>query len=820
MEQTTDRSGLETAKAQDNQTPPAETGASSDQVLQLQKQIEQLQQQLKSAEAAKETEKAASPAPADDAKTDAPEAASEKPLAAPADEPASCEPAAPAAEEKAEEATVLADKAKDKDDGEESAKKESTLFTGSPAVDKAPEQDLKKATKSLFSKFKNKGSKNAGQDAEEGAEEKKPEPEETPRVHHGLFRALAKAAPLVLLFILMLVSWTPLLTTDFLCPEEVKNVQVILAQHGMSLLPHAEGNVLLPVYGWAAAALAALPLPFVKTLPLISFAGAAVCLIGLCCLARTFRLGSDTMLASGIILLCLPLFLGMANCVGPIPFACGLSMIAMSLLCRAWMKEFDIAGMVAGYIFAVLALLSGGLYFGLVPVVSGLIFALWRGNLARMRAADALAGFICFIALPLLWLGILILFGKDVPTEALLEAMFSAPSGAVFSGRISKACLAFMPFLLVLLTISWPTLFKNLIKNIRASRSENASAYLWIAIVLGIVLALLAARTFDIFLVVCLAALLAGRALLNLSVNATRAFFILTGLALLAATLGLLALVVPFVNELVVGLCPHFASLVPQDFIHEVNRESLLITVPLALLPFLAALIIAHVAWRSRTAAAPLLTCLACVLVLAQPVGLFVMPYKVSQMTTLKMTDAQELAAAAGLDAKPDADSSAAEQPAQPAEKPQEQPQKFVPSGAAADPGTGSGSSSSDSQIVRPTLQAPDIILSPEEEKPAETKAPAEGSKPEAKPDEAKAAPETPAEGSKPEAMPEEAKAATEAPAEESKPESAAPQEAKPAEELPADQAKPAEIPADKPADGTAKPEEKPAAQEPAAGTL
>ncbi|MDO4840045.1 MAG: hypothetical protein Q3990_05155, partial [Desulfovibrionaceae bacterium] len=490
-----------------------------------------------------------------------------------------------------------------------------------------------------------------GKPVEDKPEEKQPQEEETPQEHHGLFQGLAKVAPLSLLIILAMVCWMPLLTTDLLCPAEADNARVLLAGQGLSLLPHAGSHVLMPVYGWLGSALASIPLASpVQFLPLAGFAGAAVCLIGLCILAAALKMGRQVMFGAGLLLFCLPIFLGMANFVGPIPFACGISMIAMALLCRAWMKESDLACMVLGNVLAVCATLSGGLYYGLVPVVTGFIFALWRGDIARLRKKDALAGFIVFVALHLLWLGALILFGdKAITSDMVLASLIGVPYAAVFCDSITRIVLCFLPFLLILLAVSWPKIFRNLAKDIKASRKENGSAYLWIALVLSFVFSCFAAHAFDIFLTLCLLALLTARALLKLSVFGVRSFFILTGILLLGTTLGLLALLVPFFNELAVGICPQFAALVPAEVHADLERlwaGHTLISLLIALMPLLSALVITHVAWRSRTAAAPLLTSIACIVVLAQPIGLYCMPQLATQMASAKLTDANALLAA------------------------------------------------------------------------------------------------------------------------------------------------------------------------------
>ncbi len=637
-------------------------------------------------------------------------------------------------EKPAEEVTKAASSAGDADS---CAAAEKVQEQGLQAKEEAKEED----------KVQEKVEEKDQEEVQEEVQEEKPEEEPVPQEHHGLFRGLAKIAPLALLILLAMVCWMPLVTTDLLCPAEADNARVLLAGQGLSLLPHAEGHVLMPVFAWLGSALASLPLASpVQFLPLTAFAGAAVCLIGLCILAGALKMGRQVMFGAGLLLLCLPVFLGMANFVGPIPLACGISMIAMALLCRAWMKESDLACIVLGNLVAVCATLSGGLYFGLVPVVSGFIFALWRGGLARLRKKDALVGFIVFLVAHLIWLGALICFRDEaITSDMFLAGLLGIPYTAVFCDSLKKICLGFLPFLLILLALSWPQVFKNLVKGIKASRKENGTAYLWIALVLSFVFSSFAAHAFDIFLTLCLLSLLTARALLKLSVFGVRCFFILTGVLLLGVTLGLLALIVPFFNELAVSICPQFAALVPAEVHADLERlwsGHAVISIIIALMPLLSALVITHVAWRSRTAAAPLLTSIACVVVLAQPVGLYCLPQLATQMASAKLVDANAL-----LDEKKDTAT-------EPVFTPKEQPSQPADTVAPAEPA------------------APAEEAKPEEEKPAESAA----SVVQAKPEEAK-----PAESAAPaaEVKPEEAKPAeSAAPATEAKPE-----EAKPAED-------------------------------------
>ncbi len=582
--------------------------------------------------------------------------------------------------------------------------------------------------------------------------EKKPAPaDDGPREHNGFFRGLAAGAPVILLLMLALVCWTPLVMGDLVCPKEADYLKILSGVHGLNLLPHSADLAIMPVLGWLAWAVSLIPLPELWQYPLLSFAGAAVCLLGVCVLCGCAHLGRNVMFGSGLLLLCLPLFLGMASFIGPVPLACGLSLMAMGFICRGWMRNFDLGGMVIGNVLAALAVLAGGLYYGLVPVLAGLIFAVWRGNMQRLRNTDAVAGVVVFVAALLVWFGCLILFGDNVSTEMLWPALFTTQDTAAFINRLIIAAVAFCPFLIIVVTVSWPRIIAHSVSNVRASRSENASAYLWVALVLAIAGAFISAQTFDIFLALCLMAVLTARALLSLGRFGTRSFFILVGLILLGVTLAMLSIFVPDVRHIVLPMIPALTAVLPADFADFAVRfwqSETYLCLGLCLMPLIAAAVICHVAWRARTAAAPLLVSAVCVLVLAQPVGLLLPPVFAQEVPLFKLE-----AAAAILSGLSEAPAAPAEAPAAPVTEPAPAETPAAPAEAPAAP----------EAAAEPAAPAEDAA-------PAEAPAAPEAAAEPAAPAEDAAPAETPAAESADDAAPAEAPAAapageTEAPA-------------------------------------------------------
>lgn len=448
--------------------------------------------------------------------------------------------------------------------------------------------------------------------------------------HNGIFRTLASMGPVTMLILLACFTWAAVWLGDMACPAEVKNLGVIKGMSGLDLLPHSADKALLPVWAIFAWGLGQLPLPFMDQIysPLVSYLGAFIALAGLGIFSVGLRLDRYVTLAAGLVLLSLPIFMGAANFFGPVAFSCGLSLAAMGILCRCWMKNFDIVGMIVGSALAGAAALSGGLIYGIVPVLAGLIFALWRGNMARLRNTDAVAGVVVFVIILLGWYtGILL--GADVDNATVMSALMGNHDLSELTCSMILAFACFMPFLVIVLSVAWPRVLIGSVSSLRASRHENGAAYAWISLALALLLLIIAANKADFMLAVCIMAVLCARSLMNLGRLGIKFFFFLFSLCLLAITLAALSLTVPMVGDIILPIAAGFGITVPEvikPIITEISVMGTVATIVLPLLPLLAALVIMHVAWRSATAAAPLLTTAIAFAVIAQPFTLMLAP--------------------------------------------------------------------------------------------------------------------------------------------------------------------------------------------------
>lgn len=457
--------------------------------------------------------------------------------------------------------------------------------------------------------------------------------------HNVVFKALAQAVPVSFLLLLAALCWMPFFKGDLFCPQEVTNMGLLASLGAYPLLPNTGGSVAMPIFPWLAKLLADIPLPHGMATPLTSFLCSFLALLGVWGLTRCSRLGSMTALAAGLLLFCTPAFLALSQFFGPVSLACGFALLSLGLLGHAWMQEKDVPGMFVGHLLAVAAGLTGGFYFGLIPVLSAFVFCAWRGSFRRARNMDALLGFGLYVFLFALWAGLTVIFTKGIAPADVLRSLVKLPdfSNSSWWRPFAVYIGGSLPLLLILLCASWGRILRNLGKDVLASRRESGSALLWIALCISLALSLISPHLFDIFLATAITAVLAGRALLRLCTRGTKFFFILVSVLLVLCGFTVLALAWPSLQHFVLRVLGLQLSEQLTNAFAELSTLNLVTTITLVALPIFCAAAILHVTWRSRTAAAPLLVTTLFVLLMAQPVGLLLAP-AMAGMPALKLS--------------------------------------------------------------------------------------------------------------------------------------------------------------------------------------
>lgn len=393
-----------------------------------------------------------------------------------------------------------------------------------------------------------------------------PRGNETPTVRGSLaarcFNGLAAVGPLVLILFWIVQSLPVLMGRE---PQGLDALATgLLGGVAANGFPSPD---FYPVYHWFLTALNALPgldafslaawLPGVQPtagleqfvnyptalLPLAS-ALSTLCLILLTWgLARAAGNDRRTALASGLVLLTSLALMGLPRVAGSdMLFA---SILTLSGLClyKGWIKSFAPLWLSAGFALAALSTLAGGLMGLVLPLLTSLVFLLWRGTFRRAGARDGALAFGLMLILLLAW-GTFTAFqdgGRDL-LKTLLENEYLGPlaEGWKVQGRdawLSVALLAvlWLPWTALLLFLPWGksgTFFKAILVN----RSQRpGQGWIWCSLIMTLAVLAGLGANMTILLIPALPplAILTAQGLLALSARGSRGFFLLIAVALL-----------------------------------------------------------------------------------------------------------------------------------------------------------------------------------------------------------------------------------------------------------------------------------------------
>lgn len=385
------------------------------------------------------------------------------------------------------------------------------------------------------------------------------------------FQALRRLGPLFLLLVLAIQVWPDFWQAwrgDALyCPAEIQNIRIFLhtAQNGLWLAPtagsapelaHRTANQITclaaqwPGFTWLMALLAVL-LPQAASALLFPLAGAlaaALALLGVWSLSRAAGFGPEAALATGLILLCAPIFAPLAHFTDPAALSAALLLFSLLCFCHGWQARRAWFCLPAGFVLAGLAGLAGGLFHLLLPLLASAVFLIWRSAFRRAQAPDALAGFVLLLLLLASWLGGVIIWTHAEDHMQNLYATLARspwPLPARWWWPLAGAALGLAPWTALVVCVSWQRVLRSAWSDLKASRAEHAgSAFVWISLVLGCLLSLLtpAVRMHAVAVALsCLAAPLLGKALLRLPHLGSRLFYLIAALCLLHAGLALTA---------------------------------------------------------------------------------------------------------------------------------------------------------------------------------------------------------------------------------------------------------------------------------------
>lgn len=402
-----------------------------------------------------------------------------------------------------------------------------------------------------------------------------PAPPALPGPAEHSFRALSFVALLSLALLLAMQQAASIYLPSFFMPSELATAglyEKMLATGQWLVPPHNDTlTAALPVYFWFVRLVDVIPYADADFLyPLVSAVSAFVALAGVYALGLATGFGNRVSFAAGLLLLSSTAFSTLSHFLSPHLFFAGLLALSMACLYRGWVSKLSFVWLALGFMLAGVSTLTGGLMGLVIPLLSSLVFVVWRGAFRRAHQLDAVFGFALLLIILLGWLGaIILLTGESAYVYTLTRQIFAPflvplwpPQDAWWLYAV-RLPLALIPWVLVLFFVPWGRVCGSAWPRLKASRSPEASeasgaAWLWIALGIGcLYLTATSSKPCLAFVpLLPLAALLLAKALLHLPQPNSRSFFVLLALLFALAALILGAVSVPMSQSLLSPYAP------------------------------------------------------------------------------------------------------------------------------------------------------------------------------------------------------------------------------------------------------------------------
>lgn len=389
----------------------------------------------------------------------------------------------------------------------------------------------------------------------ESGQQQDTKPTPAPAVVHygvlnGLFNGFAAIGPIALLLLLGCMAWPMFWQqgSGVFCPAEIKGLSgflhCIAQQSWLAPTGIENGNFttpLWPVFSWWVGLFALVP-QLVQTgllLPTATFFATFLAAFAVWTLAIVAGFGRKAALASGIILLSSPIFAPLPHFVGPAALAAALMIFALVFFCRGWSAQRAGISLPLAFIFTALAGLCGGPLHLAVPLLASLFFLIWRATFRRAQSLDALVGFFLMLAIIGIWLGALMLGdGHETYFTGLMAGSvhFAWPIPHIWFLALIVGLIGLLPWITLILGVSWFHVLGHASKSLSAARHSNGSALCWLALILILCCSIFTASFHTAAIAIaCLAAVLLGKAFINLGALGNRFFFAIASLFIILA---------------------------------------------------------------------------------------------------------------------------------------------------------------------------------------------------------------------------------------------------------------------------------------------
>lgn len=372
-----------------------------------------------------------------------------------------------------------------------------------------------------------------------------------------IFKGCAKIGPLYLLLFLCLMIWPDYWHAKqaAFCPPEFRSVTAYLhcIQDGSWIAPMALDNGHWAIPQWPLFYMFIGLLAYIPGLveaglliPIACASSAAIALVGAYFFTHAAGFGATASFAAGLILFCAPIFAPLHHFFGPVTLASGLMLFSLAFFCRGWRANHSWISLPLAFIFAALAGLCGGVLYIAVPFIGSLFYLIWQGRYRRGQSLDAIAGFLLMLIIIGSWM-IAISLGKYPENYMRLlvadSVRFSWPPQHYWYLAFIAGALGVLPWTLEIFGVSWFRVLKDSIKSFGASRRDNGSALMWIALVLACCFSLFIPHTpLAAITIACLLAPLFGKAFVRMPAAGNRFFFLLASIFTLLVGCLLLAL--------------------------------------------------------------------------------------------------------------------------------------------------------------------------------------------------------------------------------------------------------------------------------------
>ncbi len=391
-----------------------------------------------------------------------------------------------------------------------------------------------------------------------------------PGLASRMFRFLAYCGPVAVLFFLSIELVPGIWERGLLTDEEQRLFSVVQNFPGTSgLFVYANGAPepsLYPLHIWFLKGIADLLHTLSPTLSSETLLHAAA---GIGIALMTIALWFIAFCTSGGLLPAFAscaVFLGTLHIVQVTHLAtanglfAALLFLSLLFLGKGWSRPRAPLALLAGHLLAVLAFLCGGICGLGIPLLASLIFLFWRGTFRRAGGLDGVFAFGIMLVLSIGWL---FRIGMDGSLTPALKAFYGFHESMwsqnflchpeQFKPFVQRSVFYALPWLLIVLCLPWERLYRVPIM-VWKNRTQNPSlGWLWCSLLATLVALVFCWPGTQVMLLPLagIASILAGRAVLHLSVRRSRIFFTLIGLLMAIVSLPLLlAPIMPTIQQM------------------------------------------------------------------------------------------------------------------------------------------------------------------------------------------------------------------------------------------------------------------------------